>query len=133
MYYLYAYGREKPKQEPTLAEIEEEVLAEGREWMRQRLQGKLQERAERISQTFSPRGPKAGAVSETKADAEQWRRCRRDQDRLRPPFWGREVDMSAAVDLGAWSAPAADAGTATPVVLYGHADWGVWQCGANGG
>ena len=42
--------------EPTLAEMEEEVLAEGREWMRQRLQQKLQERADRISQSFSPQG-----------------------------------------------------------------------------
>lgn len=42
--------------EPTLAEIEEEVLAEGRQWMRQRLQQKLQERADRISRNFPPRG-----------------------------------------------------------------------------
>jgi hypothetical protein len=62
---------EKPESEPSLAEIEEEVLAEGREWMRQRLQQKLQERAERISQTFSPRGPRAGAVSKAKAQPEQ--------------------------------------------------------------
>jgi hypothetical protein len=62
---------EKPEREPTLAEIEEEVLAEGREWMRQRLERKLQERAERISQTFSPRGPKAGAASKAKAHPEQ--------------------------------------------------------------
>ena len=62
---------EQPEREPTLAEIEEEVLAEGREWMRQRLQRKLQERADRIRQTFSPRGPRAGAASEAKAHPEQ--------------------------------------------------------------
>ena len=62
---------EQPEREPTLAEIEEEVWAEGREWMRQRLQQKLQERAERISQTFSPRGPRAGAAPKAKAHAEQ--------------------------------------------------------------
>lgn len=48
--------QEDMEREPTLAEIEEGVLAEGREWMRQRLQQKLQERAERISQSFSPPG-----------------------------------------------------------------------------
>lgn len=49
--------------EPTLAQIEEEVLAEGREWMRQRLQQKLQEQADRISQSFSPPGTEPGAAA----------------------------------------------------------------------
>jgi len=62
---------EKPEREPTLAEIEEEVLAEGREWMRQRLQRKLQERADRISQTFSPQRPRTGAASKAKAHPDQ--------------------------------------------------------------
>ena len=61
------------EREPTLGEIALEVLAEGREWMRQRLQQKLQERAERISRSFSPRGTKAGSTAETKADAGQQR------------------------------------------------------------
>jgi hypothetical protein len=39
----------EPQREPTLAEMEKEVLAEGREWMRQRLEPKLQEQADRIS------------------------------------------------------------------------------------
>ena len=60
--------------EPTLAQIEEEVLAEGREWMRQRLQQKLQERADRISQSFSPRDGTAGASSTSKTDAGKQRR-----------------------------------------------------------
>jgi len=38
------------EREPTLAEMEEEVLAEGREWTRLRLQQKPQERADGISQ-----------------------------------------------------------------------------------
>jgi len=63
-------------QEPTLAEIEEEVLAEGREWMRQRLQQRLRERAERISQTFSPRARATGASS--KSDAEVAKQRRKD-------------------------------------------------------
>jgi hypothetical protein len=66
--------QEEWQREATLAEIEEEVLAEGREWMRQRLQQKLQERAERISLSFSPRGRTAGAVSKSKADARKQRR-----------------------------------------------------------
>ena len=62
--------------EPTLAEIEEGVLAEGREWMRQRLQQKLQERADRISQSFPPPGAATGAMSKTKAHAGKQRRGR---------------------------------------------------------
>jgi hypothetical protein len=70
--------REDLEREPTLAEIEEEVLAEGREWMRQRLQQKLQQRAERISQSFSPQGATAGALSKEKADTAKQRRPRAD-------------------------------------------------------
>jgi hypothetical protein len=62
--------------EPTLAEMEEEVLAEGREWMRQRLQQKLQERADRISQSFSPQGSAPGAPSKKKTHAGKQRRGR---------------------------------------------------------
>jgi hypothetical protein len=62
------------EREPTLSEIEEEVLAEGREWMRQRLQQKLQARADRISQSFSPRGAPAGAPAEKKVNAGEQRR-----------------------------------------------------------
>jgi hypothetical protein len=62
------------EREPTLAEIEEEVLAEGREWTRQRLQQKLQERADGISQSFSPRAKTAGALSKPNAHAGKQRR-----------------------------------------------------------
>jgi hypothetical protein len=66
--------------EPTLAEIEEEVLAEGREWMRQRLQQRLQERADRISQTFSPPGKTSGPMSKKRADVGKQRRPGPDPD-----------------------------------------------------
>jgi hypothetical protein len=63
--------------EPTLAEMEEEVLAEGREWMRQRLEQKLQEQANRIGQSFSPPGGSAaGAAAKKKAQAAKQRRNR---------------------------------------------------------
>jgi hypothetical protein len=70
----------EPEREPTLAEMEEEVLAEGREWMRQRLQQKLQERADRISQIFSPQGGTPGPMSKKKVDAGQQRRPGSDPD-----------------------------------------------------
>ena len=53
----------------SLAEIEEEVLAEGQEWMRQRLQERLQEQANEIGAPFPPRQPSAGSSAEKKADA----------------------------------------------------------------
>ena len=46
----------------TLREIELEVEAEGREWMRQRLEEKLQKEAERDG-TFFPPQPQKGAAS----------------------------------------------------------------------
>lgn len=64
----------EPEREPTLAEMEEEVLAEGREWMRQRLEQKLQERAERISQVFFPPGGTPGPMSKKRTDAGKQRR-----------------------------------------------------------
>ena len=68
--------QEQLEPEPTLAEMEEEVLAEGREWMRQRLQQKLQERADRISLSFFPQGSAPGALSKKKTDAGKQRRGR---------------------------------------------------------
>jgi hypothetical protein len=66
--------QKEPEREPTLAEMEEEVLAEGREWMRQRLEQKLQERAEWISRIFSPPGGTPGPMSKKRADAGKQRR-----------------------------------------------------------
>ena len=65
----------KPEREPTLAEMEEEALSEGREWTRRRLEQKLQERADGISQSFSPGDPAPGALSKKKADAGKQRRA----------------------------------------------------------
>ena len=43
----------------TLREIEEEVLAEGREWMRQRLQERLEQEAARDGRVFPPKPAKS--------------------------------------------------------------------------
>jgi hypothetical protein len=51
---------EKPRTR-TLMEIEQEVLAEGREWMRQRLEEKLQEEAAREGRVFPPQPAKGQA------------------------------------------------------------------------
>ena len=45
---------EQPQRTKTLREIELEVYAEGREWMRQRLEEKLKQEAEREGRVFPP-------------------------------------------------------------------------------
>jgi hypothetical protein len=60
----------------SLREIEEEVLAEGREWMRQRLQQKLQEQADRHGEVFPPQ-PSNPVAPPTPPDASAQRRRRR--------------------------------------------------------
>lgn len=60
---------EPEKKFRSLAEIEEEVLAEGQEWMRQRLEQKLQEQATEIGAPFPPRQPSAGASAKASTDA----------------------------------------------------------------
>jgi hypothetical protein len=42
------------KRFPSLAEIEREVIAEGREWTRQRLQARLQQLADQQSEVSPP-------------------------------------------------------------------------------
>ncbi len=67
------------KQDPrprSLREIEDEVLAEGREWMRQRLQQKLQEEADRSGQVFPPQ-PTPPVAPSGSDDASAHRRRRR--------------------------------------------------------
>ena len=44
---------------PSLAEIEREVVAEAREWGRQRLQERLQQLADQQSEIFPPQAAKA--------------------------------------------------------------------------
>jgi hypothetical protein len=53
---------DQPQRKRTLREIELEVEAEGRDWMRQRLEEKLQKEAERDGAVFPPQ-PKKGAAS----------------------------------------------------------------------
>lgn len=49
----------KPKKFPSLADIEREVAAEGREWTRQRLQERLQQVADEHGEVFPPTAAKA--------------------------------------------------------------------------
>jgi hypothetical protein len=59
----------------SLREIEMEVLAEGREWMRQRLQQKLQAEADRHGGVFPPQRLQSAAPAKS-ADAPAHRRRR---------------------------------------------------------
>lgn len=57
---------EQPQRKRSLRELELEVEAEGREWMRQRLEEKLQKEADREGTIFPPqpkKGPAAAAQS----------------------------------------------------------------------
>jgi len=60
----------------SLREIEMEVLAEGREWTRQRLEQKLQAEATRQGGVFPPERQK-GVAPASRADASAQRRRRR--------------------------------------------------------
>lgn len=53
---------DQPQRTKTLREIELEVEAEGREWMRQRLEERLKQEAEREGRVFPPQ-PKKGQAS----------------------------------------------------------------------
>ena len=55
---------EQPQRTRTLREIELEVLAEGREWMRQRLEQRLQQEAQREGRIFPPQRAKSQAPTE---------------------------------------------------------------------
>lgn len=57
----------------SLREIEMEVLAEGREWTRKRLEEKLQEEADRQGGVFPPQRTKSKAPAK-KGDASAHRR-----------------------------------------------------------
>jgi hypothetical protein len=55
----------------SLREIEMEVMAEGREWTRQRLQQRLQEEADRHGGVFPPEQKQGGASAQSSdADAD---------------------------------------------------------------
>jgi hypothetical protein len=64
---------EQPQGKRTLREMELEVEAEGREWMRQRLEEKLQREANRESAVFPPQ-PKKSQASAPKGTAAKNRR-----------------------------------------------------------
>ena len=53
---------DQPQRTKTFREIELEVYAEGREWMRQRLEERLKQEAEREGRVFPPQ-PKKGQAS----------------------------------------------------------------------
>jgi hypothetical protein len=57
------------EQPRTLREIEMEVMAEGREWTRKRLQQRLQEEADRHGGVFPPE-PKPGGASAQSSNAD---------------------------------------------------------------
>jgi len=60
----------------SLAQIEAEVLDEGREWTRRRLQQKLQEQTDRAGRVFPPK-PKADVARTPPAPASAHQRRRR--------------------------------------------------------
>jgi len=60
----------------SLRDFEDEVLAEGQEWMRQRLQQKLQEEADRTGRVFPPQ-PAPAVERPRQDDAPAHRRRRR--------------------------------------------------------
>ena len=65
---------ELPSPPRTLKELEEEVLAEGREWMRQRLQERLQQAAARDGRVFPPQRPQGPASPHRTTDPADGRR-----------------------------------------------------------
>ena len=67
---------EKPPRTGSLMEMELEVEAEGREWMRQRLEQKLQAQADREGRIFPPQRTK-GPASSHRVDATALRQRRR--------------------------------------------------------
>jgi hypothetical protein len=69
---------------PSLREMEWEVETEGREWMRQRLEKKLQAQADRLGGVFPPE--RAQGVASAGADDESAQRLRpsRTKGAVRP-------------------------------------------------
>jgi hypothetical protein len=57
----------KPTGPRPLREIESEVMAEGREWTRKRLEQRLQEEADRHGGVFPPQPKPGGASAESSA------------------------------------------------------------------
>ena len=66
---------EPPQRKRSLRELELEVEAEGREWMSQRLEEKLQKEADRDGAVFPPQPKKGAAAAAKSAAAKNRRRC----------------------------------------------------------
>jgi hypothetical protein len=66
---------DQPQRKRSLRELELEVEAEGREWMRQRLEEKLQKEADRDGTIFPPQPKKGPAAAAKSAAAQNRRRC----------------------------------------------------------
>jgi hypothetical protein len=62
-----------PKRPLTLREIELEVVAEGREWTRRRLQQRLQEEANRNGEVFPPQRSSSPSAATPDATADRRR------------------------------------------------------------
>lgn len=67
---------DQPQHKRSLREMELEVEAEGREWMRQRLEEKLQREANRESAVFPPQPTKSPAPTPKGTAAQNRRRHR---------------------------------------------------------
>lgn len=70
--------------EPSLREMEWEVEAEGREWMRQRLEKKLQAQADRLGGVFPPERAQGVASAGTDDASAQRIRPNRSEGAVRP-------------------------------------------------
>ena len=65
----------KPEERiPSLSQIEAEVLAEGREWTRRRMQKRLQQLADQHGEVFPPKPKAAGASAPAQVPAAHRRR-----------------------------------------------------------
>jgi hypothetical protein len=59
---------------PSLTQIEAEVMAEGREWTRRRLQERLQQLADQQGEVFPPKPTAAGASAPARVSSAHRRR-----------------------------------------------------------
>lgn len=62
--------------EPSLAQIEAEVMAEGREWTRQRLEARLQQLADTHGEVFPPKPKPANPPARATVSSGHQRRAR---------------------------------------------------------
>jgi hypothetical protein len=62
--------------EPSLAQIEAEVMAEGREWTRKRMEARLQQLADTQGEVFPPKPKPADPSARTTVSSGHRRRAR---------------------------------------------------------